>query len=94
MQIQISKKLSLRKAVLFHSACNTPWAKGIHDSANLVIENIISGVKTMTQNFTVSALQSLYEQKLILTIIFVSRKLHNRNWSCWTKSEEVAERKT
>lgn len=71
MQIQISKKLSLRKAVLFHSACNIPRVKGIHDCANLVTENIISGVETMTQNFIVSALQSLYEHKLILTIIFV-----------------------
>lgn len=71
MQIQVSKKLSMRKMVLFHAAYNTPWVKGFHDFANLVIESVICRVKTMAQNFIASVLQNLYEHKLTLTIIFV-----------------------
>lgn len=71
MQIKVSKKLNMRKTVLFHAAYNTPWVKGFHDFADLVIDSVIWRVKTMAQSFFVSVLQNLYEHKLILTIIFV-----------------------
>lgn len=71
IQIQVSKNLNMKKAVLFHAAYNTPWAKGFGDFGNLVTGSVICRVKTMAQNLIASVLQNLYEHKVIVIIIFV-----------------------
>lgn len=45
IQIEVSKKLSMRKVVLFHAAYNTPWAQGFGDLEVLSLEVLYVGWK-------------------------------------------------